>query len=286
MPGRHLSQVPETVDPPDPGFLLTSHGQAQCYHLRYSDGTQFAVSGDGRHVWGAVVPPLTHEDLATYFLGPVLGFVLRWRRVTALHASAVEIAGSAVVFCGDAGFGKSTTAAAMALRGNCVVSEDIVPLEASNPGFYAIPGYPRVCLWPDSVEKLMGTATALPALTPVWEKRYLPLDGVKASFASEKLAIAVLYLLAPRAADGPRIEEVSPREALLELVQNTYMNWLLEREQRAVEFDVLGRLVAEVPIRRLIPNVDAKQIDALCELIEKDAQEFVAHKRARSTAAG
>jgi hypothetical protein len=281
-----MSQVPETAHPPDPGFFLTDHGQGQCYHLRYSDGTQFAVSGDGQRVWGAVVSPLTPSDLATYFLGPVLGFVLRWRRVTALHASAVEIDGRAVVFCGDAGFGKSTTAAAMALRGNPVVSEDIVPLEAANPGFCAIPGYPRVCLWPDSVEKLMGTATALPALTPVWEKRYLPLDGVKGSFASHKLPIGVLYLLAPRSADGPRVEDISPREALLELVQNTYMNWLLEREQRAVEFDVLARLVAEVPVRRLTPNADARRIDALCELIEEDAKDFVAHKRARSTAAG
>jgi len=32
---------------------------------------------------------------------------------------------------------------------------------------------------------------------------------------------------------------MSFREALLSLVQNTYMNWLLNRKQRAAEFDAL-----------------------------------------------
>ena len=86
------------------------------------------------------------------------------------------------LICGDAGFGKSTTAAALALRGIPVCSEDIVPLAESHGQFEIIPGYPRVCLWPDSVEMLLGSQSALPLLTSTWEKRYLPLDGGRAKF--------------------------------------------------------------------------------------------------------
>jgi len=276
-PGRLISQRLESEDGADPSFQLLEHSQAACFELAYSDGARFVVDANARHVWGTVSPPLTNADLATYFLGPVLGFILRRRHVTSLHASAVEFFGQAVAFSGDAGFGKSTTAAALALRGVPVLSEDISPLHESAGCFHLFPGYPRVCLWPDSVAHLLGSAEALPKLTPVWEKRFLALDGLRARFSSEPLPLGLIYLFGPRSDDAsaPRTEEMRPREALLKLVQNTYMNWLLDREQRAVEFDTLSRLVQQVPVRRIVPHRDASRIAALCELIQKDAAPFL-----------
>src|SRR6202007_2583284 len=139
-------------------------------------------------------------------------------------------------------------------------------------GFHVQPGYPRVCLWPDAVEKLLGSEDALPDLTPTWNKKYLGLDGVKARFESRMLPIAAIYLLGERAEEesAPRVEEIPAREALMELVGNTYMNQLLTREQRAEEFELLSRLVNRVPCRRLIPHRNASRIGALCGLIEKD----------------
>ena len=278
FPGHVISHLPESEGGADPSFQLIEHGQAACFELAYSDGARFVVDADARRVWGTFRPPLTSADLATYFLGPVLGFILRRQHVTSLHASSVEILGQAVAFSGDAGFGKSTTAAALALRGIPVLSEDISPMHETAGRFHLFPGYPRVCLWPDSVAYLLGSAEALPRLTPVWEKCFLPLDGVRARFSREALPLGLIYLFAPRAdeAGAPRVEEMRPREALLNLVQNTYMNWLLDREQRAVEFDTLSRLVRQVPVRRIIPHRDASRISALCELIQEDAAAVLA----------
>jgi hypothetical protein len=273
LPTRILSHRSEPAGSADPSFILTQHGEAEGFDLSYSDGTRFVVDGAAEHVWGAYQPPLTAEDMAAYFLGPVLGFLLRWRNITCLHASGVEIGGRAVCFCGDAGYGKSTTAAALALRGFPVLAEDIVALEESGGEFHAVPGYPRVCLWPESVSMLLGRADALPQLTPVWEKRYLELDGQRAKFSQTELPLGVVYVLAPRSSDdsAPRIEKLSPREALLELVQNTYMNWVLGRHQRANEFDTLSRLVHQVPVRRIVPHAEPEKIAGLCELILQDA---------------
>jgi hypothetical protein len=272
-----ISRRPRPEDAADPVFQLIEHGSAECFELIYSDGASFVVDGQARRVWGAFRSPLTDADLATYFLGPVLGFVLRRRHITSLHASAVELLGYAVALSGEGGFGKSTTAAALALRGVPVLSEDIAPLHEGTGDFDVLPGYPRVCLWPDSVNHLLGSPQALPLLTPVWEKRYLPLDGVRARFSPEPLPLGLIYLFAPRSgeASAPRVEEMSPREALLTLVQNTYMNWLLDREQRAVEFDALSRLVQQVPVRRIVPHSDPERIAALCELIQADAAHFL-----------
>ena len=273
LPARILSRRSEPVGSTDPSFILAEHGEGEGYQLSYSDGTRFAVDGAAAHIWGTYQPPLTAEDMATYFLGPVLGFVLRRRNTVCLHASGIEIQGHAVCFCGDAGYGKSTTAAALALRGVPVTAEDVVALEESGGGFRAVPGYPRVCLWPESVRMLLGRDDALPQLTPVWEKRFLELDGRVAKFAPAKLPFGVIYLFAPRSDDqgAPRVEKISPREALLELVQNTYMNWVLDREQRAGEFDVLCRLVQRVTVRRITPHAKPEKLAALCDLILRDA---------------
>jgi hypothetical protein len=273
LPGRILSRRSEPAGSANPSFTLTQHGEAEGFELSYSDGARFVVDGAAQHVWGAYQSPLTADDMASYFLGPVMGFLLRWRNITCLHASGVEIGGRAVCFCGGAGYGKSTTAAALALRGIPVLAEDIVALDESSGEFHAVPGYPRVCLWPESVSMLLGRADALPQLTPVWEKCYLELDGQRARFSPRKLPLGAVYLFAPRSSDesAPRIEVLGPREALLELVRNTYMNWVLGPEQRANEFDILCRLVQQVSVRRIVPHTKPEKISGLCELILQDA---------------
>jgi hypothetical protein len=255
-------------------FTLTSFGNEEFFQLAYGTEALFFVDAAAKRVWGACLPPLTNEDAETYLLGPVMGFVLRRRRVLALHASAVCIGGQAVALCGESQSGKSTTAAALALRGVPVLCEDITPLVSERGIFYVEPGYPRVCLWPDAVEKLLGAPDSLPRLTPSWEKLFLPLDGRNAKFEAKRQVLSAVYLFAPRVTepDAPRMELLSPREAILELVQNTYMNWLLDRRQRAAEFDALSKLVTQVPIRRIVPHVDPGRISALCELIVADEE--------------
>jgi hypothetical protein len=279
---REARRLPSCLEYPKLGeverenspFSLISYGAAEFFELVYGNEATFLVDGTAERVWGTCLPLLTNEDVTSYLVGPVMGFVLRRRSILALHASAVSIRGQAVALCGESQAGKSTTAAALALRGTPVLCEDITPLIEATGGFQVEPGYPRICLWPDAVEGLFGVRDALPRLTSNWEKFFLPLDGRNAQFEARKRPLGAVYLLAPRAAesDAPRIEEVGPREALLDLVQNTYMNWLLDGDQRAGEFDALSKLVTQVPVRRIVPHADPGRIGELCDLILADAE--------------
>jgi hypothetical protein len=265
---------PTSAENTDSGYTVKIYGAEDAFELNYTDGTQFLLNGSATRVWGRCPPGFGVDYLATYLRGPVMGFVLRRRGITALHASALNICGRAIVLCGESECGKSTIAAALALRGKPVLCEDVTALRMSGDAFCVEPGYAQVGLWPDAVETLLGASDALPRLTPSWEKCFLPLDGERARFEPNEQPLGVIYLLAPRTAseDAPRIEQVSPREALLGLVQNTYMNWLLDRKQRAAEFDFLSTLVKRIPVRRIVPHRDAARIAALCDLIVADSK--------------
>ena len=222
----------------------------------YSDGVRFAVERQGHEVWGDWPENYTLEDACTYLLGPVIGFVLRLREMTCLHASAVAVGEHAIALVGFPGAGKSTTAAAFARCGFSVIADDVVALAEDGENFLVQPGYRRVNLWPDSARVLFGSDEALPRITPTWDKRYMALGDNGLGFASKPLPLGAIYLLGAREAAlaAPVVEAFAGGDALVELVANTYVNYLLDRSMRSREFDLLSRVVAGIPIRCVRPR--------------------------------
>lgn len=246
----------------------------QHFGLLYADGTRFAVDRRACKMWADWSEKCTLEDACTYLLGPVMGFVLRLRGTICLHASAVAMSGRAIALVGQPGAGKSTMAAAFACSGYQVISDDVVALgDKGGPQFFVQPGYPRVNLWPDSVRGLFGSEDALPRITPTWDKRYLTLGRNGHGFASSPLPLEAVYILDSRdeTLTAPIIEEVSGKEAFMALVANTYVNYLLDQDMRRTEFDVLGRLVSSIPVRRVRPPAEPSALFNLCEAIAADA---------------
>jgi hypothetical protein len=256
---------------PGESFTVWEYADESFFQLIYGDGTRFVIDGRAARVWGEPGLGLTHEDLCVYLLGPVMGFIARRRGFTPLHASSVIIGKRAIALLGEAGSGKSTTSAALALRGWPTLCEDVCILTETNMQLHVVPGYPRICLWPDSVSYLFSSPDALPAIVRGWEKRFLPLDGsTRARAAISSCPLSSIFFLAPRTDDdrAPSIEPLPKRQAVLQLVQNSYMNWLLNRQQRASEFDIIVKLVSQVDCFRLTPSSDPARLDELVSLIE------------------
>jgi hypothetical protein len=251
----------------------------------YHDGVRFAVDSRGCEVWADWPENYTLEDACTYLVGPVMGFALRKRGTVCLHASAVAISDRAVAILGLPGAGKSTAAAALARAGFAVLSDDIVTLTDKGAKFLVCPGYPRVNLWPDSARRLFGSEEALPRITPTWNKRYLPLGKNGYQFASSPLPLEAIYILDNRDSTlaAPVVEEVFGEQAFMALVANTYVNYLLDRDMRRTEFEVLSRVVSEIPIRRVRPPAEPSAIFRLCEAIAADAKRTPAHVQASTT---
>jgi hypothetical protein len=243
--------------------------------LEYFDGTQFWLDQEGTQIWATWPKSLTVEDVSGYLLGPVLGLLLRVRGVTCLHASAVAFGEQAVAFVGAAGAGKSTTAAALALRGQAVLSDDVVTLAEGNGSVFVYPAYPYLSLWPESVESLYGSAEMLPRFSPNYEKRCLSLGKRELRFEERSLPLAAIYILGERRGDpAPIMEEITPQRAFLTLVANTFATNAIGSGMRMKEFEILSRLVPNVRIRQLYAHQDASRISDLCELIMRDTEEM------------
>jgi hypothetical protein len=255
----------------NPALRIWKTADGGFLRLAYYDGVQFWLEREGKSLWAVWPEASTLEDTASYLLGPVLGLLLRLRGVTCLHASAVSMDNRCVAFVGAEGAGKSTTAAAFAREGRAVISDDVVALVESPEGFRVMPAYPHVCLWPDSVEMLYGSVEALPRFSTGWEKRRLASGDQGTRFENRSLPLGAIYLLGERRPDpAPFVEGVRPQAALLSLVADTFANKILDREMRAREFAVLGRLVTTVPIRRIHPHSDASRLRELCAVVRED----------------
>jgi hypothetical protein len=246
--------------------------QGKYYWFCYADRTEFVIDRAGTEIWADWPETLTVEDATTYLLGPIMGFVMLLRGVVCLHASAIAIGDCALALLGPAGSGKSTTAAAFSERGFSVLAEDVVTLDDRGDHFLVRPAYPCIRLWPASVKALYGSESQLPKLTPNWNKCYLDLTARPEQFHHEALPLAAIYLLDSRRDDdeAPFVTPLDRADGLMSLVANTYATKLMDKQMRAREFELLTRVLKNVPLRRVTPHADPSRIGELCDSILDD----------------
>jgi hypothetical protein len=259
-------------EPGTPPSVEVRRDATQGFWFRYDDGTEFLLDHDATVIEASWADASTLEDTATYLLGPVLGFALRLRGVLAFHASAVLIEGRAVVLVGPSGAGKSTTAAAFATAGVPVLADDVVAVRVVDGVTLAYPSYRLLRLWDESERILFGTSGQLPLLTPTWDKRALPL-GREHPFHELPAPLGDLFLLAPRSEDprAPNVEPLRRGEAFMQLVANTYANYLLDDTMRGDEMRALDAVLRGRRIQRLVPHADPSRLDALVACVRAAA---------------
>lgn len=269
---EELHYISDDAEAGVPALQVWKTADGAYFRVRYADDTQFLVAGTGREVRAISPEASTLEDTATYLLGPVLGFVLRLRGVTCLHASVVAVGDCAIAIAGPAGAGKSTAAAAFAAMGHRVLADDIAALVEHDGVIHVQPAYPQLRLWPESVAMLYGSPDALPRLTPTWDKRALDLSRNRC-FQERPLPLAAVYVFDGVSADTePSIGPVDGRERLLMLLPNIYVRYLLESAMRRQDFELLARLAATVHVRRIVRPAGSADVTTLCARLFEDCE--------------
>ena len=216
------------------------------YLLRFPDLADFEVSRDGRTAVAWPVPGVSPGTVEHLHLNQVLPLALSRQGRLVLHASAVAFDGVGVAFTGESGRGKSTLAASFATTGARFMTDDGLQLDWRNGQCQITPSHPSVRLWEDSKVALIPQAVDLaPAVEYTIKARLLAGDAM--AFCDQPQPLKRVYFLGEGVAPSLTIEAVRPAEALVELVRNSFLLDIEEKELLAWHFDEMVRL-AELPI--------------------------------------
>jgi len=250
------------VEPPGAGPPLRMVGDT--IDLCYRDVARYRARGGDTLVVDAD-PAAPDHVVRLFLLGPALAALQHQRERLLLHASSVAIAGGAVAFAGESGFGKSTLAAAFHRRGYEVLSDDVTPVVIGDE-IDALPGYPQLKLHPRTATRLLRQDRAARPLHPLDERFGFPLA---ARVDGGARPLRRIYLLAEGA--RPAAQRVAPHVAPMELLRHSYAVRLLGR---AAARDLLPRaaqLAQRVDVMRLERPRDLDLLDGLLDFILRDA---------------
>jgi hypothetical protein len=188
-------------------------------------------------------------------LDHVMPLMLSLRGREALHATAIATQAGVCAFIAPAGTGKSTLAGAFCRAGFVSLADDCLALFDCG-AISAVPAYPGLRLWNDTAAALGIEDDGGPTVahyTP--KRRAFPLANPR-DFPLAPIPLARIYRL--ERSDGGasagfvRIESISPRDALLELVQASFPLDITDQSALARHFRFMERVVEMVPIRRLV----------------------------------
>jgi hypothetical protein len=227
---------------------------ASGYLLRFPEMADFAVSQDAgaiRCYPGTDTPTGTVRHL---FLDQVMPLLLSRRGCLVLHGSAVSTSEGAIAFVGPASSGKSTLASGFSADGMAVLTDDCLLLQEVGGRLAALPSYPGVRLWPETADAMFGEGKPLAEVAHYTEKRRLDGDAGIA-FCTRPAVLRRVYFLTPpgeaEQAAEVRIEPLSSRDAVVELVKYTYLIDVTDRQRLRQEFERLSRVAVQPLFYRL-----------------------------------
>ena len=234
-------------------------------YLTWPEIGRFLVR-DGREILIDPEPDVSEDVLRLFVLGTSIAVLLHQRQDLAVfHASAVSYSGSALVFAGNRGAGKSGMAAAFHTGGSQLLADDVVAVDLSSDSPLVLPGFPFLKMWPDTLNAIGHQPEALPKLRPEIEKRgYRIANG----FSMESMPLRAIFILGW--GETIAIERLNGQEALFGLISFWYATRFGSEVLRVMglpdQLQQCARLVNEVPVY-LLSKPDAQE--ALLESAER-----------------
>lgn len=240
---------------------------ASDFYLSFPGYVDVLVSCGGERVLFHRGPGIPWPTIEHLLVDQVIPRVLSLSGEFVLHSSAVVSRGGALVFTGKTGQGKSTLAAAFALRGCPLLTDDSLLLRQAGGEIMAYPSYPSLRLWPEDTPHFEQLGAEISDVAHYTSKKRLRMDARGGSFAEKPVKTAALFILANGAAapegtpvqNGPRpegdaaitISKLSPREAFMELVQHSIQMDTNERGSLKAQTEKIAALANAIPAFRL-----------------------------------
>jgi hypothetical protein len=203
----------------------------------------------GREILFEPASGVAAGDVSIFLIGTVFGILLHQRGEIVLHASAVQVNGRAVLFCGSSGAGKSTLAAALAQRGFPLVADDLcaITLAAGAPPMVQPDGR-HLKLWAQAIEELDLAAKRGAPVRNKLQKFFVEPTALAEPLPepmSEPLPLGVVYALREaRPPHRPGIERPNVVDAALILRRGAYRPLMVNRMGQKADYFLAATAIA------------------------------------------
>ena len=139
--------------------------------LVYVRDTGLYLINNGNKIVFLPAPGVSQEMVSFYTVGTVMSILLYQRKFLVLHGSVIDLDGEAVIFLGNSGDGKSTTAAALHTAGYKLVNDDVAPITLGDKPAFLQPGFPQIKMSLETADALGYDFESLPMIHPKSDKR-------------------------------------------------------------------------------------------------------------------
>ncbi|MGZ3874478.1 MAG: hypothetical protein ACXVJD_16265 [Mucilaginibacter sp.] len=236
------------------------------YQIRHGE-LSFLMNAQKDRVWVCAGETIPSIDVDSFFVGSLMGAILRLRDTMCLHASVIAVGGKAIAFLGSKKSGKSTIAAEFVRLGYQVLADDMAVIRAEGDSFYIQPGYPQLRLRAQTLALMYpGTAAALPVVRSGNDTRYAAIPD---SFCKEPLPLAAVFIMSPAetGASEASVVQLGLPESMIQLGKNTFADYVIMPGTRKTEFELLGRLATSMPVSRLRVVYDITKVARQCQVV-------------------
>ncbi len=265
--GENIDLVIGAITPPD--ITKTYWCDASQFYIEIPEVARYHVLLAENRLLIEPHPNLTDlYSINTWLYGTVFAYILQARGYLVLHGSAVLVENKAVIFSGDSGAGKSTTAAAMVARGYPLITDDVVALRYNAAGELVMaPGPQRVKLWDDALVKFGRSAVGLKQITNKDNKYELPIEH----YQTEEVVVAQFFEL-NHSVDCQAIQLIqqSGHNKLSTLIKNTYRYGMLRTMGKLSQhFKQVSQLAASIQVYQIIRPQNQYLLDELLQEIRR-----------------
>jgi hypothetical protein len=234
--------------------------------LRVDSVARYYVS-NGSRILIAPEPGAQEERILIFLMGSAMGALLHQRNILVLHAGAIEANGRSVLFAGQSGVGKSTLAAGFHKRGYPFLADDVCAVAMVDGKPSIVPGFPRLKLWADTLEKLGKDKDQFKNVrwTQGLDKYFMPVE----SLHKTPIAVHSIFILGTTNTDKIEITALKGGEKIDPIINNTYrLRFLNGLGGKKEHFQQCASVAAKADIYRAIRPKWPFLLDELMDMTE------------------